>query len=392
MKLLLISILACASFLSAISQSNNAKDNYRHDYEKIGRIENPFARRADPEKTLGITFSGSKGFSCSGIDWRGVFNSYFSSGQLKQQTKYALNILMEGAASESLHFLLQTYPSLAHVIEFYLAQGRATLSLDLNRCEILDKALRTSVRDALIAECVNDKVAQGMSMDEAVDRCKNSGTNAQDWVNINLRLSDAIKKVFPHALGNDKTAQSQLKSIFDPAKTVKVIDGKTVLQPPVEELASEYKKAFDSRIKTRGGLTGVPPVDELSISFFEVLSLMPDETQKYYSEHTARLISLCTLQQAYKEIDIQYRVNGVPADVAVANTARSLHELISAEMQSLSASLQTRQTLSESERAMTQYLATLFNARVREARRIRAEKEIMNKQGIGLPAEKCCKR
>jgi len=352
-----------------IANAALAQDNYTHRYDRISRIETPFGGASSVEKDIGFTFGVGKTFSCSAIDWGANFRGYFSSRELQKQMKYVIDIIAEAAAAESLHFLLQSYPSLAHVIEFYIAQGRAMLSLDVQKCEILERALRENVHDALIADCVNKKVASGMSISQAQEACREM--SSQTMFDVNVKLSDALKKIFPHATGAAR---------------------KDKIAPPVEDVTNSYKAAFDKRLKAKGAKSGVAEIDELPASYFELLSFMPPETQAHYAEKTSRFVALIQLEHAYKQIEAQGKVSSNPEEVALAHAAHALREQLTNELELQRELFRTRQIISEYEKPLAEYVNELVQSRVGEIARQKSEERIRKSEFTGLAGINCCKR
>lgn len=359
---------------SAESSKNNSYDGYQKNYWYAGRIANPFTKQPYQDQ-IGLSLSASKGFSCSGIDWRAVFSSYFSSKELQDQMSHVIHVIAEGAAGEGLHYLLQTYPSLAYVVQYYATSAQAKLSLDVQKCEVLENAIRNSVHDALMAKCVDEKVKSGITFERAQEVCASAGMSPSSLLAINLKLSDVVKGLFPNATGEGKT------------NILVSRDGNIDIYLPVEELTDEYQKAFEGRLKSGGSNSGVPAVDTISPSLFQLLEYTPPEVQENYKLAVSRFLGIVSLRDKFRQQEIKAQLSSDPDDLAAAKVAKASRELLDEELASYSTYINAQAILKSREKDLEEYVQALVKSRMRS---IEAESTNASLKKMGKESEACC--
>ena len=176
--LVLISVLRGISYADIFSKDDTTSP-YTIDsaisedksgfYYRGGLDYRPNVPPDEPQVGYSI-LSGSKG--CSGFDLASSFNSVLSEQILAD---YMKSISSEAMAAAPMLLLEYVSPTLADVIKHFNAMTNMRLGLRYAQCEDIEKAAgeyMDKLRKKSESECVKEKVATGLDIDNALKACK----------------------------------------------------------------------------------------------------------------------------------------------------------------------------------------------------------------------------
>lgn len=212
-------------------------------------------RRSEESKSSRLGVSGylDYDFACGRFDVRTNLQHLLSREAREDFLQDAVDALLAQMAHNSMVLICETSPTVCQALQHYRISANAMLGMQYDWCQAVESAVDDSIqstRAKAIKDCIDEKRAQGKSLDEAREACetpdKIRGLDGRFVSEINL--TDEIRRAFNLPKADEDILVQLISSLrYSPNGGEGEIQATAVLNRH-QELVEKYGKAWENVI------------------------------------------------------------------------------------------------------------------------------------------------
>lgn len=234
---------------------------------------------------LGVSGYLDYDFACGRFDVRSNLRQLLSKEAAEEFIGDAVDALLGQLVHNSLVLVCETSPTVCQALQHYRISANAMLGMQYDWCQAVESAVDDAAqgtRARAIKDCIEEKRARGMSLDQARDACENPD-KIRGLDGRMVREIDVIEEI-RRAFGLPKVEEDILVKLLSSLRyTARGGEGEiraTAALDRHRELLEQYRRAWDRAIER-----GAPTEEELA-------ALSPDRASRAAAVEVAEIAAM----------------------------------------------------------------------------------------------------